>query len=356
VARWSNGQWQTVGNGDELFGVNSFAVYDDGNGPALYAAAFDLMRWGGVQWTEVAGQPSSVHSAIGVHDSGAGPELIVSGGFTMQTETGWTEYIARFNGAQWLSMDGGLISVAHDYASFDDGSGTKLFAVGSFGFFDGGPAQLGIARWDGNSWSDVGGSANSSANAAVVFDDGDGPALYVGGNFTSVGGMSANFIARWDGTQWTTLGTGVNNAVQALAVFDDGSGPALYAGGAFTEAGGLSAHHIARWDGASWSAVGAGTNDTVLALHVAEHAGVPTLVVAGQFTQANGEPADRIALYGCPAAQPGDLDGNGVVDVFDLLELLGAWGPCDGSSCPADLNSSGAVDVFDLLDLLTAWG
>jgi hypothetical protein len=53
----------------------------------------------------------------------------------------------------------------------------------------------------------------------------------------------------------------------------------------------------------------------------------------------------------------GDLDGSGGVDVFDLLTLLGAWGPCDDlNDCPADLNNSGDVDVFDLLILLGAWG
>ena len=57
---------------------------------------------------------------------------------------------------------------------------------------------------------------------------------------------------------------------------------------------------------------------------------------------------------------PGDLNGDGVVDVFDLLLLLDAWGPCDDPddprSCPADLDGSGAVDVFDLLLLLGQWG
>jgi hypothetical protein len=50
----------------------------------------------------------------------------------------------------------------------------------------------------------------------------------------------------------------------------------------------------------------------------------------------------------------GDLDGNGVVDVVDLLALLADWGPCDG--CAADLDMNGVVDVVDLLALLGAWG
>ncbi|TVQ51248.1 MAG: hypothetical protein EA377_13000 [Phycisphaerales bacterium] len=57
------------------------------------------------------------------------------------------------------------------------------------------------------------------------------------------------------------------------------------------------------------------------------------------------------------AACPGDLSDSGNVDVFDLLELLDAWGSCsDPSDCPADLTGSGVVDVFDLLELLDNWG
>jgi hypothetical protein len=51
----------------------------------------------------------------------------------------------------------------------------------------------------------------------------------------------------------------------------------------------------------------------------------------------------------------GDLNGDGAVDVFDLLMLLSAWGPCARSACPADLDGDGAVDVFDLLILLANW-
>lgn len=53
----------------------------------------------------------------------------------------------------------------------------------------------------------------------------------------------------------------------------------------------------------------------------------------------------------------GDLNGDGVVDVSDLLMLLGAWGPCPGrAECVADLNGDGFVDVSDLLMLLANWG
>ncbi|MCO6436111.1 MAG: hypothetical protein J5J06_03395 [Phycisphaerae bacterium] len=80
------------------------------------------------------------------------------------------------------------------------------------------------------------------AEAWTLWDP-DGPGgqpelLVLGGEFSVVGKTVANNIAAWDGSNWSPLGTGMNDAVRAFTVFDDGSGPALYAGGEFTTAGG----------------------------------------------------------------------------------------------------------------------
>ena len=53
---------------------------------------------------------------------------------------------------------------------------------------------------------------------------------------------------------------------------------------------------------------------------------------------------------------PSDLNGDGFVNGDDLGTMLGAWGPCVGSSCPADLNADGSVDGDDLGTLLGGWG
>jgi len=50
----------------------------------------------------------------------------------------------------------------------------------------------------------------------------------------------------------------------------------------------------------------------------------------------------------------GDLNGDGVVNVSDLLILLGAWGSCP--DCDEDLNGDDVVNVSDLLILLGNWG
>ena len=51
----------------------------------------------------------------------------------------------------------------------------------------------------------------------------------------------------------------------------------------------------------------------------------------------------------------GDLDGNGLVDVADVIILLGEWGPCAGA-CVADLDGDGMVGANDLLMMLANWG
>lgn len=53
----------------------------------------------------------------------------------------------------------------------------------------------------------------------------------------------------------------------------------------------------------------------------------------------------------------GDLNGDGFVDVSDLLILFANWGICpQNQPCAADLNGDGSVDVSDLLILLANWG
>ncbi len=58
------------------------------------------------------------------------------------------------------------------------------------------------------------------------------------------------------------------------------------------------------------------------------------------------------------SGRAGDLDGDNTIGVVDLLQLLGAWGPCPGrpDPCLADFDRNGAVDVVDLLTLLGNWG
>jgi hypothetical protein len=48
-----------------------------------------------------------------------------------------------------------------------------------------------------------------------------------------------------------------------------------------------------------------------------------------------------------------DVNGDGYVDVLDLVAVIYAWGAGGG---PADINGDGVVDAMDLVLLIGAWG
>ncbi len=78
---------------------------------------------------------------------------------------------------------------------------------------------------------------------------------------------------------------------------------------------------------------------------------------AGRFAYARADGSVILADNPFGGTVPGDLDGDGVVGVSDLLTLLGDWGPCPPKGdCPADLDGDGSVGVADLLILLANWG
>lgn len=53
---------------------------------------------------------------------------------------------------------------------------------------------------------------------------------------------------------------------------------------------------------------------------------------------------------------PGDYDCDHVVDIDDLLGVIGHWGPTPGGgNAPADFNHDGAVNVADLLTVILHW-
>jgi hypothetical protein len=64
---------------------------------------------------------------------------------------------------------------------------------------------------------------------------------------------------------------------------------------------------------------------------------------------AENQRADHIVNSDCP----GDINGDGYVNVTDLLVVIDAWGL---TNSPADVNGDGIVDVSDLLDVVGNWG
>ncbi|MCP3905926.1 MAG: S8 family serine peptidase [Planctomycetes bacterium] len=63
---------------------------------------------------------------------------------------------------------------------------------------------------------------------------------------------------------------------------------------------------------------------------------------------------DASATPPCASPCVADLDGSGDVGFGDILNIIGAWGPC--VACPQDLDDSGDVGFGDILAVIGAWG
>jgi len=238
-------------------------------------------------------------AALCQYDDGTGNALYAGGNW--ETAGGVpARGLARWNGTSWSAVGGSLDAyyggAVESLATFSSGGSTVLVASGAFSSIGGVVANR-IAQWDGTSWSPLDAGINARARAMVQFGDD----LYVTGDFSQAGGSPSLKIARWDGSSWSDVGGGFNSYGDAIAVYDDGSGPALFVGGNFTTAGGISANRLARWDGNSWSTfpggeVAGGFRVSALA------AGAGCLAIGGQFTQTGNAPASNVATWGvcCP--------------------------------------------------------
>ncbi len=179
----------------------------------------------------------------------------------------------------------------------------------------GGVEARSIAVWDGSSWSPLGSGVNDSVEALTFYDDGTGPALFAAGLFSTAGGISAKGVAKWTGSAWEPLGSGLggNGIGFALAVYDDGSGPKLVVGGSFTGAGAVPDDDLALWDGSSWSSIGdvVGAGAAVAALAVDGS----TLYVGGAFLGIQ-VPSDNVILF--DGANWVEMDGGVDGDVWSM--------------------------------------
>ena len=168
-----------------------------------------------------------------------------------------------------------------------------------------------VARWDGSSWapltdSSTAGIGTDNSVYALISDNSD---LYVGGNFINAGSQGINYIAKWNGNNWNPLtdslgSQGTNGPVYTITWGSSLSYPIVF-GGTFTQAGSQTATNIAAWNNTDFTSLAGvfseGTNDTVYALAIGGTNIFPTtqtiVYVGGAFTQVSGTSANYVAAF-----------------------------------------------------------
>jgi trimeric autotransporter adhesin len=312
-----------------------------------------IARWDGTSWLPLGsgmtgaillGTTSIVYALLVLPDG----DLIAAGTFTAAGGVS-ANSIARWDGATWSPLGGGIQGIVRSLAMLPNGD---IIAAGLFPYAGSGLANH-IARWDGSDWHPMGDGVNAYfVNALLTMPNGD---LIAGGNFWIADGVTVNKIARWDGVSWSALGSGMSGGlfdtnVQALALLPNGD---LVAGGNFSAAGGVVAHNIARWDGLNWSPLGSGVTiaipspPSVAALSVLPNG---DLLAGGAFTTAGGVAANYVARWNGSTWSPVDAGMDRAVRGFLAMpngdrvasgsfSLAGA-ASCDGlarltTTCPA---------------------
>ena len=295
IARWDGSSWFTWGEVNE-YGMNNIisALAVDPNG-ILYAGgyftsagivpAIHIARWDGKGWNQLADGVNAAVHALAL-DGKAG--LYAGGDFTAAGDLA-VNYIARWDGSSWHALGEGMgkdNSNPMVRALAVDNQG-NLYAGGDFNSAGGVPANY-IARWDGTTWSALGGGMDDQVTTLVIDPQGN---LYAAGWFTRAGEVEAHGLARWDGTSWSALGSS-GNWVEAMVIGQDGN---LYAAGMFsTLSDSYTSAYIASWDGSSWSPLSAATDNLVHVLAVDQKS---NLYAGGDFTNAGDVPARRIAIW-----------------------------------------------------------
>jgi hypothetical protein len=353
LRRWepSTSTWSTVLPGNSLTTTDTAhaVVFDDDgagpNPPAIYAFGFIL---NGVEGARALAKWDGSTSAW------------VQVGSSFPTPPGTTTLYA----AGSLAVYQGSLYVSGIFVTVNPDASINYFSPGSA-----------IGRWDGAAWTIVG----NGAGPLAVFQN----TLYCGGTIAQASGSPG--LASWDGAVWSGVAAGLAPGtdgyviVSGLAVADDGSGPALFLGGDFSSAGGVpGTTNLAKWDGTTFTPLGEGIRkrsvgdtdfpnpDGPWVYSIASHAG--SVYFFGEFREvvaAGG--AASVSFHfaqwkaSCAPACPADFNNSGSLQVQDIFDFLNAWfagctgqpgAPCNGQN--ADFNGGGLA-VQDIFDFLNAW-
>ncbi len=190
--------------------------------------------------------------------TGNQPRMIVAGGAIDLAGDVFASRIAVFhpNHNAWSALGSGVNGNVSALTSLANASGGEDLIVGGSFTVAGGVPVSSLAKWDGYSWSGIGGGifgGTVKALASIPRTSG-GADLYVGGTFTTAGSTAINYIAKWDGSVWSTLGAGVDGGVTSLKpVRSSTGGFELLATGNFRRAGTSTSIGVASWNGSTWT-------------------------------------------------------------------------------------------------------
>ena len=193
-----------VSEGKMIFGAGDIGA----TGTLPSGGTFGIASYDGTTWSDISGTGVEARSGCNVYGgrpsvqvvAGTASNLYVAGEFSHINGVN-TYMIARRTGGTWSALGQGLCGydAGGDYWQMGDilVDGTDVYVTGSFraanpwdpAISDYALYVNGIAKWNGSSWSALGGGLSGSSHpkyGRTIEKDPENNAIYVGGAFDSV--------------------------------------------------------------------------------------------------------------------------------------------------------------------------
>ncbi len=267
IAKWTGGFGKLIDSGSGVGTDGNIMALTSFNNDIIMAGTFanagttpanNIARWDGTSFYPFTtnasnGTAGGLNGRIDALCEYNG-DLYVGGWFTSAGPYS-AGLIGKWDGSNWQPFGIGLSgSNVYDLCVFNN----ELYAGGNFFMANGNVAVNNIAKWNGVNWSAVGTGLFGTVRDLHVFDDGSGSKLYATGSFTADGSNSTPLdrIAVWNGSSWQPL-TGVDIGGGGVSLvmhdYDDltGGGSDLYVGSICTTAGGNPSSYIAEYHACS---------------------------------------------------------------------------------------------------------
>lgn len=200
-------------------------------------------QWDGFSWATHGGSPYIGPPKCIKH---AGSATYISGDYTPNG----TILIAKWSNNAWSTIPSPSAAFGGKITDFDADQSGNLYAVGTI--FNS-SNELYVAKWNGTSWSQVGGTttfSTSSTNPPNCVKIGANGNVYVAGGITDANGYY--YVAKWDGNTWSKVGTGMNFTDNISDLAFDASGNIYVSGNLHSG----NAYYLAKCSNGVWSMFG----------------------------------------------------------------------------------------------------
>lgn len=388
-----------------ITGRSSTDLWLLGSAGATYPGTPTIWHWNGAAWSTIPlPDTSSLGSLPQFNAITQLPDgdLLVGGDARTSYPIDNQPFVARWNGSAWVEVmritlrpqtvypygaRGGLV---YDLVAAGP---NDIWAFGHAASMGSGGSVPMAVHYDGSTWTEYDTPIVGNRTNQLIAADGSGPSdIWAVGVRRDIAGAYLPYTMHWDGENWTyhAAPAGLTGSFDAVAVISP------------TDAWALGASVLARWDGVSWqsmplpagassAAIEAVAADNVWVAHMTggyfhwngstwSFAAAPQVPPPGRFIQIRdfvqfgacniwsagsvlaldgSAPSTTVVERLTPSSRPGDVDGDGDVDLGDLTLLLSSFGACSGDANfagAADFDASGCIELADLAVLLGNFG